>query len=204
MLVVYDIFNRINTGGTQLERQEIRNCIFIGKSTKLLKKLAESMEFKRAIDFGISSSRMKDREAVLRCLAFEIFDYSKDFNNSMDDFLERAMKKINRMSDDEINDLEEGFFRVMSWTLDFFGNKNFRLPTDHSRGRINIAIMESVSYFFWHSPDSLLDDRMSEITHNYFQILLNDPKYIESVRFSTGATSKVKERFTLAQQILTT
>jgi hypothetical protein len=202
MLVVYDIFNRINTGGTQLERQEIRNCIFIGKSTTLLKKLAESSEFKHAIDFGISPSRMKDREAVLRCLAFKIFNYYEDFNNSMDDFLERAMKKINRMSSDEIRDLESGFLRVMTWTFDFFGNKNFRLPTEHSRGRINIAIMESVSYFFWHSADSFLSGRMSEITHNYHHVLLKDPRYVESVRFSTGATSKVKERFALAQQIL--
>jgi hypothetical protein len=39
--VVYDIFNIINTGGTKLERQEVRNCIFPGKSTKLLKELSE-------------------------------------------------------------------------------------------------------------------------------------------------------------------
>ncbi|PTS89141.1 hypothetical protein DBR27_22935, partial [Flavobacterium sp. HMWF030] len=75
MKVVYDIFNRINTGGTKLERQEIRNCIFIGKSTDLLKLLASTNQFKEAIDGGISPTRMKDREAILRCLAFTIFDF---------------------------------------------------------------------------------------------------------------------------------
>ncbi|KAA6328385.1 hypothetical protein EZS27_022716 [termite gut metagenome] len=60
MIVVYDIFNRINTGGTKLERQEIRNCIFIGESTKLLRKLADTIIFKDAIDRGIPDTRMKD------------------------------------------------------------------------------------------------------------------------------------------------
>ena len=70
--MVYDIFNRINTGGTQLNRQEIRNCIFIGKSTRLLKELSEQDFFKEAIDFGISSKRMKDREAILRFFAIRL------------------------------------------------------------------------------------------------------------------------------------
>ena len=70
--VIIDIFNRINTGGTQLNQQEVRNCIFSGKSTKLLKELSEKDYFKDAIDGGISSDRMKDREAVLRYLAFKI------------------------------------------------------------------------------------------------------------------------------------
>ena len=70
--VIIDIFNRINTGGTQLNQQEVRNCIFSGKSTKLLKELSEKDYFKDAIDGGISSDRMKDREAVLRYLAFKV------------------------------------------------------------------------------------------------------------------------------------
>lgn len=70
MSIVYDIFNRINSNGTPLTRQEIRNCIYIGKSTRLLAELAESEEFRRAIDHGLSWLRMKDREAVLRFLAF--------------------------------------------------------------------------------------------------------------------------------------
>ena len=77
--VVHDIFNRINTGGTILERQEVRNCIFLGEATKLLKELSEADYFRRAIDNGVSPRRMKDREVVLRYLAFKIFNYETDY-----------------------------------------------------------------------------------------------------------------------------
>lgn len=201
MVVVYDIFNRINTGGTQLERQEIRNCIFIGESTKLLKRLADSDSFKDAIDYGISPTRMKDREAVLRCLAFEIFDFQKDYNNSIDDLLEKTMKKINKMSDDSISALERNFLRVMQITFDFFEYHNFRYPTDYSRGRINIAMMESVYRFFSKRDDYLLNRNKESIKSN-FTTLLENSDYYDSVRYSTGSASNVKTRFTLAEEIL--
>jgi hypothetical protein len=97
--VVYDIFNIINTGGTQLERQEVRNCIFSGKSTKLLKQLSEKESFKKAIDNGVSPKRMKDREVILRYLAFKLFDYEKDYQGDLSDFVEEALKKINLMDE---------------------------------------------------------------------------------------------------------
>jgi len=201
MVVVYDIFNRINTGGTQLVRQEIRNCIFIGNATELLKKLSETDLFKTAIDYGISPVRMKDREAILRCLAFKIFNYNVDYNNSMDDYLERAMKKINRMSKREIEELENDFVRIMNLTVDFFGTDNFRLPTEYSRGRINIAVMESVYYFFSKKLDLYLISNKQKIKENYIKLFQNS-HYIEAVRYSTGTTANVKSRFNLAQQIL--
>jgi hypothetical protein len=202
MVVVYDIFNRINTGGTQLERQEIRNCIFIGKATTSLKKLAATTEFRKAIDNGISPVRMKDREAVLRCLAFQIFDYETDYSNSMDDFLERAMKNINRMKEVELQSLEHNFIRVMQITFLFFGTNNFRFPTDYSRGRINIAIMESVYHFFAQYDNTFLENNKETIINNYYNELLVNEKYVEAIRFSTGSTYNVKARFTLANKIL--
>jgi uncharacterized protein with ParB-like and HNH nuclease domain len=201
MEVVYDIFNRINTGGTKLERQEIRNCIFIGQATTLLKKLSELANFKIAIDYGISPIRMKDREAILRCLAFVIFDYEADYNNSMDEFLEKAMKRINRMSELEIGKLESNFNRVMTMSYDFFKEHNFRFPTSNGRGRINIAIMETVYNFFATTTDEFLKANKNKIIKNY-NVLLMDIEYMQSVRYSTGTTSKVKSRFTLAKQIL--
>lgn len=199
--VVYDIFNRINTGGTQLERQEVRNCIFSGKSTKLLKQLSEKEYFRKAIDNGVSPQRMKDREVILRYLAFKLFDYEKDYEGDMSDFVEKAMKKINLMDDGEIEILEKDFERVMNLTFDFFGTKNFRLPSGKNRGRINIAIFESLCYFFSKMSDEFLQDHKKSIQDNFIKLLEN-PEYFDAIKYSTSSKSKVITRFKLAQNIL--
>jgi len=198
--MVYDIFNRINTGGTQLNRQEIRNCIFIGKATRLLKELSETEYFRKAIDNGISPKRMKDREAVLRSLAFSILGY-QNYIGSMDDFLEMAMQSINAMNDDAINSLKERFKYAMEFSYCFFWGKNFRLPTEKTKGRINIALLESVCYFFLITPHNFLTENEAAIKRNY-EKLLSSPIFIDAIKTSTGDKKRVSNRFNLVQQIL--
>jgi len=203
MEVVYDLFNRINTGGTKLERQEVRNCIFLGKATKLLKELSESEIFQKAIDKGISPKRMKDREAVLRYLSFKLFDYKKDYQGDMSVFVEQAMRKINKMSDEEILELQKDFDRVMKWTSAFFGERNFRVPFPEktTRGRVNIAVLESVGYFFSQQTDAFFRNNKQTIIKN-FDRLLKNTKYLDAVQQSTGDKKRVMTRFNLAQKIL--
>ena len=201
MEVVYDLFNRINTGGTKLERQEVRNCIFLGKATKLLKELSESEIFKSAIDNGISPKRMKDREAVLRYLSFKLFDFKKDYQGDMSDFVEQTMRKINKMSDEDVLGLKKDFDRVMKQTHDFFGSRNFRVPSPDTRGRINIAILESVGYFFSQQTDAFLHENKASIIKN-FNRLLKTTDYLDAVQQSTGDKKRVATRFDLAQEIL--
>ena len=200
MSIVYDIFNRINTGGTKLERQEIRNCIFIGHSTRLLKELSGEEAFRKAIDYGISPKRMKDREAALRCIAFTILDYKNTYGRSMDDYLERAMRKINKASLIEVEDIKKNFLKTMEQTRRVFGMNNFRIPSDYTRGRINIAVMETVYYVFYKKVEhgQTIDKNLMQQS---FQTLLKDSKYLDAVRNSTGSPSKVMTRFELARQI---
>jgi len=195
--MVYDIFNRINTGGTQLARQEIRNCIYLGKATELLKKLSQTEYFKNAIDNGISSLRAKDQEAVLRVLSFILLDYNESYKNSMNTFVENAMKKINsQLSDNEIHDLEEKFRTAMITTTDIFsGWANFRIPTYYTRGRINIAVMETLATYFIEIKSETLSEETKELFKEKFLELLNDNQYNSAVRFSTGSTNNVKKRF---------
>ena len=200
MSIVYDIFNRINTGGTKLERQEIRNCIFIGHSTRLLKELSGEIAFKEAIDGGISAKRMKDREAALRCIAFTILDYKKTYVRSMDEFLERAMRKINKLSLVEVEDIKKRFLSIMKQTLHVFGMANFRIPSDYTRGRINIAVMETIYYVFYKKAE-LGQTIDNNLMRQSFQTLLKDSEYLDAVRNSTGSPYKVTTRFELARKI---
>lgn len=201
--VIYDLFKRINTGGTQLERQEVRNCIFIGKATKLLNELSESEIFKRAIGNGISPERMKDKEVILRYLAFQILDYNKDYQGDISPFVEDAMRKMNKMSDEEIEKLKVNFCRVMKLTHEFFGDRNFRVPLKGkvTRGRLNIAALESIGYFFSKQSDEFLQRHKATIVKNFDRLLMNDD-FLNSVQKNTNGKDRVKTRFELAQRIL--
>ena len=69
------IFKRINTGGTPLTSQEIRNALYIGNATQLLNDLSKLDAFKRATNESIKGKRMEDKELILRLVAFMLRDY---------------------------------------------------------------------------------------------------------------------------------
>jgi hypothetical protein len=144
---------------------------------------------------------MKDREAVLRYLAFRIFDYEKDYQGDMSNFLETTMKKINTMKSSEIKSLKDDFKRVMKITHEFFGDRNFRLPTPRGRGIVNMAILESIAYFFSTKDDMFLERHKVKIVSN-FDRLIQNIYYLEFVKNATSAKHKVVSRFNLVQEIL--
>ena len=200
--IIYEIFERVNTGGTQLEKQEIRNCLFSGKSTDILRELSDKDCFKQAIDSGFSSKRMKDRELILRYFAFKVCnDYHQDYQGDMNSFLEDAMKKINEMPEGQIDKLRNDFERVMRLTYDFFEKGNFRLPTDKNRGKVNMIMFESISYFFSTHDNQFLDQHKKTIKQNFAK-LLKDSEYVDSIKRVKNDKNTVIKRFDLAQKIL--
>ena len=199
MRVVYDIFNRINTGGTKLERQEVRNCVFIGNATRLLKEISESLVFRKSIENGVSSKRRKDREAILRCIAFALTPYI-EYQGSLDELLEMTMKKLNFMSSVEIEDLKRRTLDTFEKTYQIFGNRNFRIPSGNMRGRINIALMEAVFNCFWERSEEKMSDKKAILKR--FDEMLGDREFLESFRSSTGSKSGVRLRFEKAHKYL--
>lgn len=201
MAVTYDIFRRINTGGTKLERQEIRNCIYIGRSTRLLKKLSELEDFSYITDFGISPKRMKDREAVLRCLAFSDKSNLSYYKGDLDDFLGEVMKKINLMDDDEIYELEEKFKANVKKIRIIFGHNAFRVGNKEVRGRINLAVMESIYCVFDGMSAQYVNENKDKLINKYEELILNK-EYINSVKTSTNQIKKVSARLAIASEYL--
>lgn len=196
MEVIYDIFERINTGGTKLERQEMRNCIYAGKATRLLKEISETGSFRTAIDNGIMPTRMKDREAILRCLAFVLRDYEKEYTGSMDEFLSDAMRMLNKKTDEQIVDIKEKTLRIFRWAYELYGRHNFRLPTAHTRGRISIAVMETFFYVLWHMSKDDFIHHLTELRAIRDDIFDN-PDYLVAVKYSTNSKNRVDARFSI-------
>jgi len=201
MTIIYDLFKRINTGGTQLNRQEVRNCIFIGKSTVLLKELANEECFKKAIDYGVGDRRMKDREVVLRYLAFRWFDYKTEYTGDMSNFLENAMKRINKMPDEKIMQIKDDFYHVMKMAFTIWNKTSFRIPSSTTRGLINTAVLETVCNYLSEYSEEYISRNINKLYDNYITLIYN-PVYNDAVTKSTGNKAKVLNRFKLAYKIL--
>jgi hypothetical protein len=151
--IVYQIFGRINTGGTELSRQEVRCGIIHGQAISVLKELAHSEPFKEATGNTISAKRMKDIEFVLRVLAFQMLDYEK---GTINDFLDNAMRTINKKSTPEIEELKNKFYRVMYLTFDFFGETNFRRITANKANPIITSLFDSICFYLSNHSDEFL------------------------------------------------
>jgi len=91
----------------------------------------------------------------------------------------------------------------MRFTYEFFGDRNFRIPLKGKTtgGRISIAALESIGYFFSKQSDEFLQHHKSAIVRN-FEILLKNEEFLVSVQKNTNGKDRVKTRFELAQQIL--
>ena len=198
--IVYEIFKRINTGGTQLNRQEVRNCILTGNATKLLGELADCDEFQEAIDNGVSDRRMKAQEMILRFLAFKMQPLD-DYAGNMSNFLESAMRKINKADKRELNELRTIFMSTMVGSYRLFGKRNFRYPTPKTRGSINMALFETVSMYISNQTPKYIEDNIDRIRDNFGE-LLNHPEYREATQQSTGDKAKVRARFRLVHEVL--
>ena len=106
-----NIFKRINTGGMPLSSQEIRNALYTGFTTELLKTLSNLKEFVDVVGERFSSERMEDKELILHFLAFYIREYSTYKKTlSPDTHLSDAMIILNSFpsfSSKEFQKLEE-------------------------------------------------------------------------------------------------
>lgn len=203
--IIFDIFDRVNRGGTKLNNQEVRNALYQGKVTRLINNLAESSEFKRATCESVSSKRMKDRYLILRFLAYYIWwekPFKKDsgypdYKSDPDEFLDKTMKFINNLTDQEIETLKLSFETAMKNATEIFGDDAFRLPDEKRKNPINMALFESLGYLL--ANPNVTKDKYSIIKEEFDRLMANDIEYKNSFK---SIDSTVKIRFERMDKIL--
>ncbi|WP_069470649.1 DUF262 domain-containing protein [Candidatus Marithrix sp. Canyon 246] len=171
--VKFEIFDRVNRGGTQLKPQEMRNALYQGKATKLLDRLVKFDCFKQATNNGIKDERMKDKHFVLRFLSFymlyENWLDNIEYKSDIDDFLAKAMEFLNKSNDDIIEKIEHIFKTAMLNSYKIIGENGFRFGTKEGKAtkRITMALFEIIAYLFSNKDIGNLDKDLvkKEVEH---------------------------------------
>ncbi len=156
--IKFDIFDRVNRGGTPLNNQEMRNALYQGNSTVLLGKLCEKDIFKNVTNNSVNSRRMKDRYLILRFLGFYLWKKETlvdhhgekiDYKVDIDEFLGKIMEYLNYLDSSKINFLEKIFVKAMSNNQTVFDDNAFRRVSKNGKKQpINMLLFEAFSYLF--------------------------------------------------------
>jgi hypothetical protein len=207
--IKFDIFDRVNRGGTRLNNQEMRNALYQGKVTELLSRLNQNENFKKATDKAISNTRMKDKYIILRFISFYLLEEGKllDKNNKLisyksdiDEFLGNAMAIVNEFNDKEIKEIENIFNISMKNSYKILGKNAFRMPSDSNRKRpISMALFESLGYLM--SFDSIVNRDVKVIKKKVLQ-LLETKKFNKIVTYKIDSSVNVTDRFDGMKKIL--
>ena len=214
--VKYDIFDRVNRGGTRLTNQEMRNALYRGKSTRLISELSKTEEFLRATGHGISPKRKKDNYVVLRTISFYLLYRKADvvlkqngeaieYKSDIDDFLAKMMIFINEKASDElIADCRTMFLRAMNNSYRIMGEDAYRFAayedeSGKSRKRpINMPLFEMLAYIF--SDDCVTNN--SQITRDAINKFKDTYDYQKMLMSNVDSSTNVSERFSTAKKLL--
>ena len=182
----YELFNRLNTGGSPLTDQEIRNCIFRGISSKfndLLKRIADSRDF--IILVGPTEKQLSElylEELVLRF--FSLYDNWRNVKNILSIHMTDFMK--NSITENNFNyELEDLFYRLIK-VLTPLGRDIFRFDNGSFSTSLYDAIMIGVGTNIEHYENG---NRVVDIESKITKI-----KSDETFRKYTGAASNSKTR----------
>jgi hypothetical protein len=132
---IYSIFERINTGGTPLQPQEIRVALFGGPFLSLLRKLNNNADWRSL--YGQRSSRLKDQELILRFLAFYMNggSYSRPLKGFLNTFLAENVHR----TEDHASDLVSIFEATTAAINAGIGPSAFRPVRS-----LNAAVVDSI------------------------------------------------------------
>jgi len=111
-VVRFDLFERLNTGGVSLSKQEIRDCVYQGPFAEKLDELASTPDFRTVV--SLTNKQMKDgtiEECVLRFFAF--LERYQEFHHSVTDFLNDYMEDASRSFDRALEDEFRRTFREL-------------------------------------------------------------------------------------------
>ena len=200
--VMYDIFRRINTGGTPLRAQEIRHCVSKQRSRVFLSELAATTAFDLATKGKLKNHRrMVDRELALRFVAFwnrGPEGYSR--SDSLESFLLRATRSLDDehdIDDFALDDISSAFERGLTLAHEVFGEHAFRKwPAGNDRlAPINRALFETWTVELARSDPAVVRENSKRIKDLARQGMASDTKYIQSVSSATGDVRAVQMRF---------
>lgn len=192
---VFEIFNRLNSGGVNLTPQEIRASLYHSKFYDMLFKINNDARWRKLLNSDEADLHARDVEILLR--SFAMLVEGSTYKPSMVKFLNRFSSNSKKLSDDKIDYLKDLFYSFLESSKDlpdriFFGN----------RGRFATLFFEAV--FAAVTAQCFADKQMvsGKLSSEKIKKVFLDSEFIEASQTDTASTNNVQTRLKRAKAIM--
>jgi uncharacterized protein with ParB-like and HNH nuclease domain len=194
---IYEIFNRLNSGGMNLKPQEIRTSLYHSSFYDLLYRLNSDPQWRLLLDITEPDLHMKDVEVLLRGIAMLVD--GKDYSPSMVQFLNNFSRKCKATTEDKNQYLDKLFHAFLN-NCKALGERPF-----HGRktSKFNISLFEAVFAAQCSPAFGRRDTNVEPFNSERFEALKDDPAFAKASLEKTTSTTNVKFRLSQAKKFLT-
>jgi hypothetical protein len=182
---IYHIFERLNTGGTGLTTQEVRNCTYHGTFNDMLFEINKYANWRYIFGINKADARMRDIELITRFFALYELEYVKPMKGLLNIFM-----GIHQW-DKDVEVYKNLFINTIDKVYASLGAKPF-----HVKRGINAAVFDSVMVAF--ARNKIIPN---DIANRYTKLLANN-SFRDGIRAHTTDTDTVKQRLKLAAGVL--
>lgn len=187
---VYSIFERLNTGGSPLQPQEIRVALNHGPFLRMISSLNEDSDWRTL--YGPRSARFKDHELILRVLA--LFEKAGEYRRPLKQFLNAYLAANRYRSAEDSRELAEAFREAVRRIRLCIGPRAFRPVRP-----LNAAVLDSTLVGVMRQVTRDGGHDCEAMARAYNQLIAN-PEYSEATSSSTAAEETVQLRLRLATE----
>lgn len=193
---MYEVFNRLNTGGVNLKPQEIRTSMYHSDFYEMLYRVNSAPKWRRLLGNQDPDLHMKDVEILLR--GFALLIEATNYAPSMVKFLNQFSRKARALNTEQNEYLAD----LMASFLDACSDLPENAFLNKKSGRFNVALYEAAFVAACKAPFD--DKRMlnGKITPDGLVALESNKDFLDAMLEGTTQTKNVKARLNSASQVL--
>jgi uncharacterized protein with ParB-like and HNH nuclease domain len=187
---IFNIFERLNTGGELLHPQEVRAAMYDGEFNALIKELNNNESW-RAL-FGAVSKRMRDRELILRFLA--LYYRGEQYEKPIKGFLNKYMAGNKHLRREPADEIRRVFGDTVETVRRYLGDDAFK-PRKAFIAALFDAVMVGVARRL--DKGEVQD---GEALRRQYDKLMKSKRFIKATTSHTSDEDNLKSRIKLATE----
>lgn len=189
---MFEVFNRLNTGGSTLTAQEIRASLYYCDFYKMMQRLNNHSIWKRLLDICGDELHSKDIEYILTAFAF--LENGESYSGSKQKFLNRYARDSKKFSQTKIKNLEKIFIKF----LEAFEKVDRKLLCIN--GKFSVLVFETV--FSVLCTDAYKNGGEINVDIKKLNALRLDNRFMDCLTKSTATAATVARKIAISKKHL--